>query len=720
MILGLPTLLVPAFVQDGRIQHVFEVKLDRQVESVNLAGTFNNWDRAATAMERQPDGYTWRISMRLPTGKHLYKFVLNGSEWITDPKAKRNEDDGGGNINSVLLLVPADYAKPAKAGDGIIAKSALKHSAAIPDLNYDRGQLTVTIRTRPDDLSHIEMFVPTSTGEICVELKEAARDNFYAFHKAEFPWDRKTDFKYRFMLVDGAKRVYLTPKGLSDAPKDPFVLKAKEFKPFVTPKWVEQAVFYQIFPDRFANGDKSNDPQNVVPWNGVPTYSNRFGGDVAGIKQRIGYLKDLGINAIYFNPIFKSPSNHRYDATDYKLVDPELGTNQEYFALTQDLKKAGIRTMLDFAFNHTAVDFAPFMDLRTKGEASRYKDWYWIKSFPIEVKENPNYEAWFGFPSMPKLNVMNPETHAYVLGVVDFWRKNSALDGLRLDVANEVDMRMWRALRKHVKASAPGTYILGEEWGNATPWLTGDQWDASMNYGFRDACLRFFADQSISAKEFGQRLMANYNLYVPQVSRVQYNLLGSHDTPRFLTLCQGDAKRAMLGTVALMTWAGTPSIYYGDEIGMEGGRDPENRRGMQWGKATADNPFLKLHKKLIAARKSSKALQSGAPSILFASNAQQTLVFSRVLDQDQAIIAINRSSAPQRTSITLPSDISARRFVDALDGSRLAATKDRLALTLPPMSAMVLLPGPSATSRPRGASARFESTQRPLGARRNS
>lgn len=715
MILGMPTLLAPAFIQDGRIQHVFEVKLDRAVNSVNLAGTFNNWDRAANLMEKQPDGKTWRIAMRLGPGKHQYKFVIDGSEWIIDPKAKLNQDDGGGNVNSILMLVPADYAKPAKAGDGVIAKSALKHSTSIPDLNYDRGQLTVTFRTRPGDISHLEMFVPTTTGEMCVELHEVARDEFYAFHKAEFPWDRKTDFKYRFMLVDGAKRVYFTPSGLSDAPKPPFVLKAKEFKPFVTPKWVEQAVFYQIFPDRFANGDKANDPADVMAWDGAPTYSNRFGGDVKGIQSKVSYLKSLGINGIYFNPIFKSPSNHRYDATDYKLLDPELGTNEEYFALSKELRKAGIRTMLDFAFNHTAVDFGPFMDLRTKGESSQYKSWYWAKSFPIEVKENPNYEAWFGFPSMPKLNVMNPETHAYVLGVVDFWKKNSSLDGIRLDVANEVDMRMWRDLRKHVKATSPDTYILGEEWGDATKWLTGDQWDASMNYQFRDACLRFFAEQSISAKEFGQRLMRNYNMYAPQVSRVQYNLLGSHDTPRFLTLCQGDAKRAMLGTVALLTWAGTPSIYYGDELGMDGGKDPENRRGMQWGKATADNPFLKLHKKLIAARKSSKALQSGTPAILSASDQTQTIVFSRVLDEDQAIIAINRSNSPQKTNITLPPDISARRFVDVLTGSRLTATKDRLAISLPPMSAVVLLTSiGSSTSRTQVSaatdSARIEST----------
>lgn len=720
----IPAILVSAFVQDGRVRHTFELKLDRAVRSVNLAGTFNNWDRAATAMAKTPNG-TWRVAMKLTPGKHLYKFVLNGSEWITDPRAKRNEDDGGGNVNSVLFLVPADYVKPAKAGDGVIAKSALKHLATVPQLNYDQGKLTVTFQARPNDLSHLEMFVAAPGGfEMCYEMHEAARDDFFAVYKTEVPWDRKGDFSYRFMLVDGAKRVYYTPSGLSEGPKSPFLIKAKRFKPFTTPKWVEQAVFYQIFPDRFANGSKANDPQNVQAWSDEPTYFNRYGGDAVGIQEKVGYLKDLGINAIYFNPIFKSPSNHRYDASDYKLVDPEFGTNAEYFGLTRALDKAGIRTMLDFAFNHTAVDFGPFMDLRSKGEESRYKGWYWVKSYPVEVKENPTYEAWFNFPSMPKLNVMNPETHAYVMGVVDFWKKNSSLHGLRLDVANEVDMRLWRDLRKHVKQAWPDTYILGEEWGDATKWLGGDQWDASMNYQFRDACLRFLAEQSIPAGEFGRRLMKNYSLYAPQVSRVQYNLLSSHDTPRFLSLCDGDQKRALLGATVLFTWPGTPSIYYGEELGMEGGRDPENRRGMEWGKASAGNPFLKHYKKLIALRRGSRALQSGAPAILSSSDQTQTLIFSRVLDKDQAIIAINRSTSPQRPAFTLPPEISARRFVDALTGARLAASKDRLAVSLPPMSAAVLLPEGNPSSRPRGSAhtplARNSSTSRPLGVRRNS
>jgi len=705
MILALATLCL------GQIPHVFEYKADRPLNTVNLAGTFNGWDKAASPMHAGPDGKTWRLAVPLKPGKHLYKFVLNGDEWVTDPKAAKNEDDGNGHTNSVLMLLPADYARPAKAGDGQIATSALKAA----NVNWDQGKLTLDLRTRPDDLSFVEMFLQTPKGEMCIELHEVSRDEVYATYRATLDWNRKTDLKYRFMLVDGSVRRYFTPNGLTEQPGPTFTIKAKDFKPFVVPNWVEKTVVYQIFPDRFADGDKSNDPKGVAPWNGPPTSSNRFGGDVAGIKAHLAYLKSLGIKAVYFNPIFKSPSNHRYDASDYEQVDPQFGTNEEFFALARQMHADGIKTVLDFAFNHTAVDFPAFMDIRKEGESSKFKDWYWIKSYPVEVKENPPYVAWYGYPSMPKLNVMNPATHAYVLGVVDFWKKNAGIDGLRLDVANEVDPRMWRDLRKHLKATSPNTWIVGEEWGDASAWLGGDQWDASMNYPFRDACLRFFAVGSIGGKQFAERLMQNYAMYVPQVSRNQLNLLSSHDTPRFLTMCNGNVKAALLAATVQFTWPGTPSIYYGDELGMLGGADPDNRRGMQWSLTTKDNQVLNAYRKLIALRNTSPALQSGEPRILESDESGRTLAYARILPTDQAIVAINRSTVVKKITVTLPAEITARTFRDELGQTACQVQKGTLSLSIKPMSAAVLRPMASNSRHPRNTHSR------PLaGDRRNS
>lgn len=686
MILAVAGLWIASLPGGDRIEHVFEYRAELSLQTVNLAGTFNGWDKSSSPMRLAADGKTWRLAVPLKPGKHLYKFVLNGEQWITDPKATRNEDDGNGHTNSVLMLLPADYARPAKAGDGVIARSAIQATS----VNWDRGKMSVGLRTRPGDLDFVEMFLDSPSGEKCIELHETARDDVYATYHATFDWNRKTDLKYRFMLVDGAVRRYFTPSGLTEQPGPAFTIKAKEFRPFVVPSWVEKSVVYQIFPDRFANGDKANDPADVMPWDGKPTYSNRFGGDVAGVREHLGYLKSLGVGAVYFNPIFKSPSNHRYDASDYEQVDPQFGTNAEFFALTKAMHAEGIKTILDFAFNHTAVDFPAFMDIRRRGESSKYKSWYWIKSYPVEVRENPPYVAWFGFPSMPKLNVMNPETHAYVLGVVDYWKKNAGIDGLRLDVANEVDMQMWRDLRKHLKSTSPNTWIVGEEWGDASAWLGGDQWDASMNYPFRDACLRFFAQGSIGGKEFAKRLMGNYALYVPQVSRNQLNLLSSHDTPRFMTYCNGNKRLAILAATLQLTWVGTPSIYYGEELGMEGKEDPDNRRGMAWPLATAANPILDAYKRLIVLRNASPALQSGEPRLL--ASDQTSVVFARILPRDQAIVAINRSSVVRKITVTLPAEITAKDFKDALGQATYRAQKGTLSLSITPLSAAVLRP----------------------------
>ena len=302
------------------------------------------------------------------------------------------------------------------------------------------------------------------------------------------------------------------------------------------PSWVEKTVFYQIFPDRFENGDKTNDPPNVAPWNSKPTGDSRFGGDIAGVQQHLPYLKNLGIGSVYFNPVFESPSNHRYDATDFKKIDPQFGTNAEFAALTKQMQSDGIRTVMDFVFNHSSTDFAPFADVRKNGANSAYKDWYLVKSFPVRVANPPNYLAWNGFAAMPKLNLTNPQTADYMLDLVDFWKKEVPLSGIRLDVADEVDIRFWRQLRTRVKALDPQMWIVGERWQDATPWLKGDQWDGAMNYPFRDANLAFFAENKTSPSQFATRLMELYNAYPPQVSRAMLNMLSSHDTPRFGSL----------------------------------------------------------------------------------------------------------------------------------------------------------------------------------------
>ncbi len=669
------------------------------VKTVSVAGTFNNWDKNALPMTKSSDGVTWLVTTTLPFGRQQYKFVVNGDKWLPDPHAQKSEDDGGGNLNSVLTILPPDYDRPASGDDGVIAVSALLHDQLPPSLNYDRGQLMLSLRARPGDARSIIALVNGKT----FPLQKQSADELYARYVTRVPWDRRRDLSYRFDLMDGPTTFHYGANGLTsgvDVAK-PFTLKAAEYKPFLVPGWVEQTVFYQIFPDRFENGDKTNDPKDVQPWDAKPQWFNWFGGDIAGVEKHAAYLSSLGVNAVYFNPVFQSPSNHRYDASDYKRIDPRFGTNDEFVRMTNGLQKRGIRTVMDFVFNHSATSFFAFQDIQDKGAASVYKDWYFIQSYPVRISDKPNYTAWFGFSSMPKFNVMNPPTHDYLLSVVDYWKTKVPLSGIRLDVANEVDPRFWRDLRVKAKSLDPNLWIVGEVWGDGSPWLKGDEWDSVMNYQFRDACVRFFAEEKTTPTQFLNRLTTLNASYAPQVSRNMMNMLSSHDTPRFLTLCKGNAQMDRLAATLQFTWVGAPSIYYGEELGMEGGPDPDNRRGMEWRKETPGNAILQHYKKLIALRKANPALQSGDATMLMTDDAHGTLAFARTLGKDFALVAVNRSREPRTVTIPLGAISDAARtrlrsgkgLADALTGTRTTVgADDTLTVTLAPLTGAVLVP----------------------------
>ncbi len=686
--------LIPAYaihVADQTREFVFTAP--EGTKSVSVAGTFNGWSASADPMVKQADGRTWKLRRDLTWGKHLYKFVINGETWIVDPLVKTTETDGGGHTNTVLIHLPADYAKPAQLGDGTIATSTISHKAGIPDLNYDRGHLTFRLRLRPNDAETVRIQI----GNQDFPLTRISGDEITSLYEYKRPWNRTESLAYRFLIRDGGKTWSYGSKGLAaNANADLLKVDAQNFQPFEVPKWVEQTVFYQIFPDRFANGDATNDPMDVRPWDSRPDYWSFHGGDLAGMSENLDYLSDLGITGIYFNPVFYGPSNHRYETTSYTTIDWRLGSNEEFKSLVGDLKKRGIRTVLDGVFNHTSIDFPAFQGVRRDGESSGFKNWYFVNQFPVRVNlpanEKPSYEAWFGFQSMPKLNVMNPDVTRFILGVTDFWDNEAQIDGWRLDVANEVPKPFWRTFRSHLKSKNTNTWIIGENWTNSSEWLQGDQWDSAMNYPFRTATLEYIAKGTASGDQFLDQLFTVYAWYPPQVSRNMLNLISSHDVPRFMHECGDDSSLAAMGAVALMSWVGTPCIYYGDELGMTGGADPMNRRGMEWERATDSNKLLGLYQRLIAARNSSEALQSGDPVRLNIQGTAQSSGFGRVLGNDLALALFNRADAPATLSVSLKGLPKVNAFHDVVNGTITAPQGDTLRITLPPKSAALLRP----------------------------
>ena len=673
--------MLALYQADARLES-FRFEPSTPARTVHLAGSFNNWNKDATPMKLDADGRTWSVSIRLPYGRSFYKFVVNGEMWLTDPKGTA-VDDGNGNQNSLRVVFPADYTSPAKPNDGVVAVSALRHDPEVPALNYDRGKLTLQFRARSGDLAGVTLLA----GGKAKAMDVIATDDLYTHYGTSILWDRKTDFTYRFRLLSGGKGMTFADGGLGVA--RPFRLEAKSFRPFLVPSQISRGPIYQIFPDRFANGSKANDPKNVMPWDGIPTYGNRFGGDAIGVKQNLDYLASLGVQTIYFNPIFASPSNHRYEADSYKLVDPEFGTNADFADMAKAMADRKMGIVMDFAFNHTSPRFFAFKDIMERGEASPYTKWYFIKRYPVVVQDNPPYEAWFGFPSMPKLDVMYKPAQDHLLSVVPFWRSLAPnLVGARLDVANEVDMRFWRAFRKSTKAMDPNFWILGEHWGDGNPWLKGDQWDSVMGYQFREACLQYFAYGNGTADSFAQRLNSIYNSYAPQVSRNLMLLISSHDTARFLTLAKGDQTKQMLAATVQFTWPGVPSVYYGEELGMEGDRDPDNRRGMPWDMATDDNPMLKYYRQLAKVRASSPALQEGELSDVSGNQTTGVVQYRRTLGKNQAWVALNTGKKPQ--TVTLPAESII--WHDALSDVTVTRDNNTISFLLNPGQSAVLLP----------------------------
>lgn len=379
------------------------------------------------------------------------------------------------------------------------------------------------------------------------------------------------------------------------------------------PTWVADAVGYEIFPDRFFRDPAAKDPgRRLVPWDSRPGQSTFFGGTLAGIREKLSYLEDLGISLIYLTPIFRAATNHRYDTEDYYTVDPLLGSVDDLVALVRDAHDRGMKVILDAVFNHTSDRFFAFQEVCRLGKASRYWGWYFVDG--DRVSTNPvNYRTFANvIASMPKVNHAHPEAEAYFLDVATYWMDLAGIDGWRLDVADEVDHAFWRKFRERVKAQNPEALVVGEVWHDPTPWLTGDQWDGAMNYLLREVLVDFFGRQRLSLPQFARKVDGLLHSQTDPAITAGLNLVGSHDTPRILTVLGDDPQRLLAVMAMLLTWVGIPLIYYGDEVGMKGEGDPECRAGMEWPSPNQPPPLLVAIRRLIQIRREHRALRTGS------------------------------------------------------------------------------------------------------------
>jgi glycosidase len=472
-----------------------------------------------------------------------------------------------------------------------------------------------------------------------------------------------------------------------------------------TPDWVKNAIFYQIFPDRFRNGDPANDPLGngrsgdvlwkawngsvrsypavyalKMPWSQVPEEPavgrDWFGGDLKGVQDEAQYLADLGVNAIYLNPIMDSTDNHGYTVIDYESVNPYFGacersangtltldpeaSLQVFRNMTSALDSYGIRVIMDGVFNHVSAKnqwFDRDNDYATLGafesQTSPWYDWFTFYNWPA------SYKAWSGFPNLPEVNEVDAFKN-YIYGdpnasVIEFWN-DLGVDGWRLDTGQDVSHAFWEEFRTAYKNLNPEGYIVGEYWGNASPWLQGDEWDSTMNYRFRNAVLTWALHSNVkSVTALDYALTSIQKDYPPEAFYTAFNLLDSHDTERALTHLFGNKSRMKLAVIFQMTYPGTPVIYYGDEVGMQGLSDPDCRRPYPWADMglTPDTDMLAHYKKLIAIRKTYSVLRTGSLSTLSVDDANSIYSLFRKDNSSNPVAVLVYNNGLNQTSVTL-------------------------------------------------------------------
>lgn len=464
--------------------------------------------------------------------------------------------------------------------------------------------------------------------------------------------------RYYFILHSNNEIYYYTEDGFRTTEEFKLYNGRRQdfFFPWMNPadiikpaKWVNDTVWYQIFPDRFCNSGTKR-YRTYDKWAKLHKkmgFLDRYGGDLKGITSKLDYLKSLGINGIYFTPLNKSNSNHKYNTADYTCIDPDFGTEQDLINLVEESHKRGIRIMLDGVFNHCGEAFEPWLDVLANGSNSKYLNWFMINQIPSKVNmfthnaKKGKYYTFGFFDNMPKLNTNNQEVIDYFIDVCTVWVKKYNIDAIRLDVASEVSHSFNKQLRQAMLKLKPDFYICGEIWHNSMAWLRGDEYDAVMNYTLQESIDNYWANPSTTALDFEHQINRCLTLYPKQINNVMFNLLDSHDTMRLITRSGENLDIFYQKLAVLFTLNGTACIYYGTEIALSGGYDPDCRRCMPWDNIETGeyNDKIETIKSIISLRKQYNELKNGEIRFLHYNN--RILAYEKYSTENTIRIIVN-------------------------------------------------------------------------------
>ena len=537
----------------------------------------------------------------------------------------------------------------------------MEYSAILHDMDkrfcyaIDKGLFVIRIQVKKDDIKEIILHymdkyisIEMKDTRKTVPMKKIASSQFHDYYEAQIRMDMIC-LRYFFEFTDmhGEKAYYgnyefskeciTNIDRMFDCPQN-----LREEEMFEVPEWAANKVVYQIFPSRYA----ASQPVDKELWYKAPiTFTDNLHGDIRGIIDHLDYIRDLGIDVIYLTPIFKSDSSHKYDTIDYYQIDPSFGTAEDLRELVQKAHQYGMKVVLDAVFNHTGRDFFAFKDIIENKEKSKYLDWYFIDKFPLDTEpgQAPNFKCFGYYGGMPKLNLKNPEVEKYVTDVACYWLKECDIDGWRMDVGDEISHYFWKHFRRAVKAVKKDALIIGEIWHYAGDFLEGDEWDTVMNYPFYLNLIDLLADEKIDVSRFIQNLGYMKGRLNKKCYPLMWNLIDSHDTARFLHLCNNKQKQHLAAAFQLLM-PGMPMIYYGDELAMPGANDPDCRRGMYWDEEYRDNEMLEWYKRLIQVRRTHACIVEGELAETITRDEDGTIVLIRKNTEETVALIFNCSN----------------------------------------------------------------------------
>lgn len=537
----------------------------------------------------------------------------------------------------------------------------MEYSAILHDMDkrfcyaIDKGLFVIRIQVKKDDIKEIILHymdkyisIELKDTRKTVPMKKIASSQFHDYYEAQIRMDMIC-LRYFFEFTDmhGEKAYYgnyefskeciTNIDRMFDCPQN-----LREEEMFEVPGWAANKVVYQIFPSRYA----ASQPVDKELWYKAPiTFTDNLHGDIRGIIDHLDYIRDLGIDVIYLTPIFKSDSSHKYDTIDYYQIDPSFGTAEDLRELVQKAHQYGMKVVLDAVFNHTGRDFFAFKDILENKEKSKYLDWYFIDKFPLDTEpgQAPNFKCFGYYGGMPKLNLKNPEVEKYVTDVACYWLKECDIDGWRMDVGDEISHYFWKHFRRAVKAVKKDALIIGEIWHYAGDFLEGDEWDTVMNYPFYLNLIDLLADEKIGVSRFIQNLGYMKGRLNKKCYPLMWNLIDSHDTARFLHLCNNKQKQHLAAAFQLLM-PGMPMIYYGDELAMPGANDPDCRRGMYWDEEYRDNEMLEWYKRLIQVRRTHACIVEGELAEIITRDEDGTIVLIRKNTEETVALIFNCSN----------------------------------------------------------------------------